>query len=185
MDADHLPPMVLLIMLLIMGILVGGPNNIITSAVAADLASHPSIGGNKKALGTVTGRNSAYSQRNKQRARMITRPKSAADKSVRAPFLTPSMTSFFVTRYAYRRHNQRLGFHHRRPWPPRRRPIEGQPRLVLCLVLPHAMHRRRHGADVSQNQEGGELRRRRCALFFQIDIVVQQHGRFLFGASSI
>jgi len=38
-----------------MGILVGGPNNIITSAVAADLADHPSIGGSKKALGTVTG----------------------------------------------------------------------------------------------------------------------------------
>jgi len=42
-------------MLGVMGILVGGPNNIITSAVAADLASHPSIKGNNKALGTVTG----------------------------------------------------------------------------------------------------------------------------------
>jgi len=38
-----------------MGILVGGPNNIITSAVAADLASHPSVRGNNKSLGTVTG----------------------------------------------------------------------------------------------------------------------------------
>ena len=34
---------------------VGGPNNIITSAVAADLAEHPSIGGNTRSLGTVTG----------------------------------------------------------------------------------------------------------------------------------
>ena len=31
------------------------PNNIITSAVAADLASHPSVRGNNKSLGTVTG----------------------------------------------------------------------------------------------------------------------------------
>ena len=31
------------------------PNNIITSAVAADLASHPSVRGSKKSLGTVTG----------------------------------------------------------------------------------------------------------------------------------
>lgn len=45
----------LLIMLFIMGILVGGPNNIITSAVAADLASHPTVKGNAKSLGTVTG----------------------------------------------------------------------------------------------------------------------------------
>ena len=42
-------------MLAIMGILVVGPNNIITSAVAADLASHPSVKGNNKSLGTVTG----------------------------------------------------------------------------------------------------------------------------------
>ena len=34
---------------------MGGPNNIITSAVAADLAEHPSIGGNTRSLGTVTG----------------------------------------------------------------------------------------------------------------------------------
>lgn len=45
----------LLVMLCIMGILVGGPNNIITSAVAADLASHPSVKGSNKSLGTVTG----------------------------------------------------------------------------------------------------------------------------------
>ena len=38
-----------------MGCLVGGPNNIITSAVAADLADDPSIKGNNRALGTVTG----------------------------------------------------------------------------------------------------------------------------------
>ena len=31
------------------------PNNIITSAVAADLASHPSVKGSTKSLGTVTG----------------------------------------------------------------------------------------------------------------------------------
>ena len=31
------------------------PNNIITSAVAADLSSHPSVQGNNKSLGTVTG----------------------------------------------------------------------------------------------------------------------------------
>jgi len=45
----------LLFMLGIMGILVGGPNNIITSAVAADLSQHPSVKGNSKSLGTVTG----------------------------------------------------------------------------------------------------------------------------------
>jgi len=44
-----------LIFLVMMGILIGGPNNIITSAVAADLASDPSIQGNNRALGTVTG----------------------------------------------------------------------------------------------------------------------------------
>merc|ERR1719197_2206478 len=48
-------PTLLLAMLACMGILVGGPNNIITSAVAADLASHPSGRGNNKSLGTVTG----------------------------------------------------------------------------------------------------------------------------------
>ena len=35
--------------------IVGGPNTIITSAVAADLADHPTVKGNAKALGTVTG----------------------------------------------------------------------------------------------------------------------------------
>merc|ERR1712160_100356 len=45
----------LLAMLCCMGILVGGPNNIITSAVAADLSSHPSVRGSSKSLGTVTG----------------------------------------------------------------------------------------------------------------------------------
>jgi MFS transporter, OPA family, solute carrier family 37 (glycerol-3-phosphate transporter), member 1/2 len=35
--------------------LTSSPNNIITSAVAADLASHPSVQGNNKSLGTVTG----------------------------------------------------------------------------------------------------------------------------------
>mmetsp|Transcript_20591 Transcript_20591/g.30519 ORF Transcript_20591/g.30519 Transcript_20591/m.30519 type:complete len:457 (+) Transcript_20591:105-1475(+) len=43
------------VMLFCMGTLVGGPNNIITSAVAADLASHPSVRGSAKSLGTVTG----------------------------------------------------------------------------------------------------------------------------------
>ena len=36
-------------------VLVVRPNNIITSAVAADLAAHPSVRGNNKSLGTVTG----------------------------------------------------------------------------------------------------------------------------------
>lgn len=50
-----MPAYVLLVLLGIMGVLVGGPNNIITSAVAADLAEHPSLRGNSRALGTVTG----------------------------------------------------------------------------------------------------------------------------------
>jgi len=53
--SEELSAVALLIMLAIMGILVGGPNNIITSAVAADLASHPSVRGSSKSLGTVTG----------------------------------------------------------------------------------------------------------------------------------
>lgn len=53
--SENLGVVALLIMLGIMGILVGGPNNIITSAVAADLASHPSVRGSSKSLGTVTG----------------------------------------------------------------------------------------------------------------------------------
>lgn len=52
---DSLPVTFLLLMLAFMGCLVGGPNNIITSAVAADLADDPSIRGNNRALGTVTG----------------------------------------------------------------------------------------------------------------------------------
>lgn len=52
---DVLPVYWLLILLAFMGCLVGGPNNIITSAVAADLADDPSIKGNNRALGTVTG----------------------------------------------------------------------------------------------------------------------------------
>lgn len=52
---DTLPVMLLLLLLAFMGCLVGGPNNIITSAVAADLADDPSIKGNNRALGTVTG----------------------------------------------------------------------------------------------------------------------------------
>lgn len=54
-EAENLNPGILLFMLACMGILVGGPNNIITSAVAADLASHPSVRGSSKSLGTVTG----------------------------------------------------------------------------------------------------------------------------------
>jgi sugar phosphate permease len=50
-----MPVWLLLALLALMGCLVGGPNNIITSAVAADLADDPSIKGNSKALGTVTG----------------------------------------------------------------------------------------------------------------------------------
>mmetsp|Transcript_18902 Transcript_18902/g.27665 ORF Transcript_18902/g.27665 Transcript_18902/m.27665 type:complete len:475 (-) Transcript_18902:138-1562(-) len=53
--SESLSAAALLPMLACMGILVGGPNNIITSAVAADLASHPSVKGNNKSLGTVTG----------------------------------------------------------------------------------------------------------------------------------
>jgi sugar phosphate permease len=55
MYSDVMNPILLLALLGLMGILVGGPNNIITSAVAADLAEHPSIGGNSRSLGTVTG----------------------------------------------------------------------------------------------------------------------------------
>ncbi|KAG7348532.1 major facilitator superfamily transporter [Nitzschia inconspicua] len=54
-ESGHMDPIVLLAMLGCMGILVGGPNNIITSAVAADLSSHPSVLGSSKSLGTVTG----------------------------------------------------------------------------------------------------------------------------------
>ena len=54
-EMDDMPVDVLLIVLCLMGCLVGGPNNIITSAVAADLADDPSIRGSSKALGTVAG----------------------------------------------------------------------------------------------------------------------------------
>lgn len=54
-ESGQLGAVPMLVMLACMGILVGGPNNIITSAVAADLASHPSVRGNNKSLGTVTG----------------------------------------------------------------------------------------------------------------------------------
>lgn len=54
-SASTMPAGLVLVLLGAMGILVGGPNNIITSAVAADLAEHPSIRGNNRALGTVTG----------------------------------------------------------------------------------------------------------------------------------
>eukprot|EP00808_Paulinella_micropora_P015756 g78188.t1 len=50
-----MPVYLTLVLLCIMGCLVGGPNNIITSAVAADLSEDPSIRGNNRALGTVTG----------------------------------------------------------------------------------------------------------------------------------
>jgi len=53
--SEDLSASALLAMLCCMGILVGGPNNIITSAVAADLSSHPSIKGSSKSLGTITG----------------------------------------------------------------------------------------------------------------------------------
>ena len=52
---ESLPAPAMLVLLGIMGCLVGGPNNIITSAVAADLSEHPTIRGNARALGTVTG----------------------------------------------------------------------------------------------------------------------------------
>lgn len=54
-NMDTLSVSALLGLLCLMGCLVGGPNNIITSAVAADLADDPSIRGNSKAIGTVTG----------------------------------------------------------------------------------------------------------------------------------
>jgi OPA family glycerol-3-phosphate transporter-like MFS transporter 1/2 len=54
-ESGDMSPGVLLFMLACMGIFVGGPNNIITSAVAADLSSHPSVRGSSKSLGTVTG----------------------------------------------------------------------------------------------------------------------------------
>ena len=37
------------------GVLVNGPYTLVSSAVAADLGSHPSLRGNPKAMSTVTG----------------------------------------------------------------------------------------------------------------------------------
>jgi len=54
-SSETLSATALLPMLFTMGLLVGGPNNIITSAVAADLSNHPSVRGSSKSLGTVTG----------------------------------------------------------------------------------------------------------------------------------
>ena len=48
MYMNEIPVTILLLLLAFMGCLVGGPNNIITSAVAADLADDPSIKGNNK-----------------------------------------------------------------------------------------------------------------------------------------
>merc|ERR1711933_320024 len=53
--SEELSAGALLFMLCCMGILVGGPNNIITSAVCADLSAHPSVRSSSKSLGTVTG----------------------------------------------------------------------------------------------------------------------------------
>jgi OPA family glycerol-3-phosphate transporter-like MFS transporter 1/2 len=53
--SEELSDPALFAMIGLMGILVGGPNTIINSAVAADLASHPSVKGNNKSLGTVIG----------------------------------------------------------------------------------------------------------------------------------
>eukprot|EP00457_Paulinella_chromatophora_P003878 gb/GEZN01003886.1/.p1 GENE.gb/GEZN01003886.1/~~gb/GEZN01003886.1/.p1 ORF type:complete len:487 (+),score=69.93 gb/GEZN01003886.1/:229-1689(+) len=52
---DQLPIVVVLALLCLMGCLVGGPNNIITSAVATDLSEHPATRGYARATGTVTG----------------------------------------------------------------------------------------------------------------------------------
>lgn len=41
-------------MLLIAGLLVNGPYALITTAVSAELGTHPSLGNNSKALATVT-----------------------------------------------------------------------------------------------------------------------------------
>jgi len=53
--SEELHPVALVVLLFLAGNLIGGPNNIITSAVAADLADHSTIKGNKRALGAVTG----------------------------------------------------------------------------------------------------------------------------------
>eukprot|EP00639_Heterosigma_akashiwo_P033915 CAMPEP_0194719574 /NCGR_PEP_ID=MMETSP0296-20130528/10998_1 /TAXON_ID=39354 /ORGANISM="Heterosigma akashiwo, Strain CCMP2393" /LENGTH=504 /DNA_ID=CAMNT_0039621355 /DNA_START=92 /DNA_END=1609 /DNA_ORIENTATION=+ len=53
-QAQEAGPAGLSALLFAAGVLTGGPNNIITSAVAADLAGHPRLAGGR-ALGTVTG----------------------------------------------------------------------------------------------------------------------------------
>jgi len=55
--SDVMNPILLLFLLGLMGILVGGPNNIITSAVAADLAEEAVKLGlaSEKPTGTITG----------------------------------------------------------------------------------------------------------------------------------
>jgi len=42
-------------LMILTGVLIGGPSNIVSSAVSADLGTHPDIKGNKKALATVSG----------------------------------------------------------------------------------------------------------------------------------
>lgn len=60
--ADTWPAELLLTVCFFVGALVGGPNNIISSAVAADLALHPSIAGSNRALGVRRARDS-YTKR--------------------------------------------------------------------------------------------------------------------------
>ena len=43
-----------ILLLLIVGLLVNGPYALITTAVSAELGTHPSLGNNSKALATVT-----------------------------------------------------------------------------------------------------------------------------------
>ncbi|OQS02958.1 sugar phosphate exchanger [Thraustotheca clavata] len=43
------------VLLLLLGMLTGGPEMLITTAIAADLGTHPSLQGNTEALATVTG----------------------------------------------------------------------------------------------------------------------------------
>lgn len=49
------PPVSCSSMLVSSGVLVNGPYTLVSSAVAADLGSHPSLRGNPKAMSTVTG----------------------------------------------------------------------------------------------------------------------------------
>jgi len=43
------------LLLFVSGFFIGGPANMISSAISADLGTHPTLRGNDKALGTVTG----------------------------------------------------------------------------------------------------------------------------------